>query len=116
MSTPRRELTATVISVNVGSMLSKELAYENIQEVYHTDSTAVLGYINNDARRFQIYVGNGVQHIRDRSKPDQWHHIAGKDNQPTKPLADSPPKNFSKIPAGIRDQISYGRKRSQRKT
>lgn len=56
-------------------MLSKELAYENIQ-VYHMDSSEVLGYIHNDARRFHTYVGNRVQHIRDRLKPDQWHYVS----------------------------------------
>ena len=43
-------------------------------------SEVVLGYISNDARRFHTYVGNRVQHIHDRSKPEQWHHVSGKDN------------------------------------
>ena len=65
MSIPRLELTAAVISVNVSSMLMKELAYDSIEQLYHTDSTVVLCYINNDARGFHTYVVNGVQHIRD---------------------------------------------------
>ena len=79
MSTPRCELTAAVISVNVTSMLNKERDYKNIEEIYYTDSSVVLGYISNDARRFHIYVGNRVQHIRDRSKPSQWHYVASED-------------------------------------
>ena len=43
MSVPRLELTAAVISVNVASMLNKELAYHSIEEVYHTNSSVVLG-------------------------------------------------------------------------
>jgi hypothetical protein len=66
MSTPRMELTAAVVSVNVSSMLSKELKYKETEALYHTDSTVVLGYINNEARRFHTYVGNRVQYIRDR--------------------------------------------------
>jgi hypothetical protein len=58
MSTPRMELTAAVISVNVSSMLPKELNYKETKELYHTDSTVVLGYINNEARRSHTYVGN----------------------------------------------------------
>lgn len=55
-------------------MLSWELDYEDIEEIFidteiyteiYTDSAAVLGYINNDARRFHMYVGNRVQYIRD---------------------------------------------------
>ena len=80
ISIPRKELTAAVISVNVSSMLSRELDYQNIEEVFYTDSSAVLGYVNNDDKRFHTYVGNRVQHIRDRSRPDQWHHIPGKEN------------------------------------
>ena len=80
MSTPRMELTAAVVSVNVSSMLSKELKYKETEELYHTDSTVVLGYINNEARRFHTYVGNRVQYIRDRSKPEQWRHVAGELN------------------------------------
>ena len=80
ISIPRLELTAAVMSVNVTSMLATELSIDDIPLTYHTDSEIVLGYINNDARRFHVYVGNRVQHIRDRSSPDQWHHVAGKDN------------------------------------
>ena len=80
MSTPRMELTAAVVSVNVPSMLSKELKYKETEALYHTDSTVVLGYINNEARRFHTYVGNRVQYIRDRSKPEQWRHVAGEVN------------------------------------
>jgi len=80
ISIPRLELTAAVMSVNVTSMLSSELNIADVSSTYHTDSEIVLGYINNDARRFHVYVSNRVQHIRDRSSPDQWHHVAGKDN------------------------------------
>ena len=27
-----------------------------------------------------VYVDNRVQYIRDRSNPEQWHHVPGKDN------------------------------------
>ena len=40
----------------------------------------MLCYISNDPSRFHTYVGNRVQHICDRSKPEQWHHVSGKDN------------------------------------
>ena len=80
MSTPRRELTAAVISANVASMLSRELKYKDPVEVFYTDSSVVLGYIRNEAKRFHTYVGNRVHHIHDRSKPQQWHYVASSSN------------------------------------
>ena len=75
MSILRMELTAAVVSVNVTKMLQSELDYKILRSVYYTDSEVVIGYISNDARRFHVYVGNGVQHIHDRSDPEQWHHV-----------------------------------------
>ena len=74
------ELIVAVVSVNVMKVLQSELDYENLQSVYYTDSEVVIGYISNEAHRFHVYVGNRVQHIRDRSDPEQWHHMPGKDN------------------------------------
>ena len=75
-SVPRLELTAAVVSVRVSALLQKELEYENIYEVFWTDSKVVLGYIANDARKFHVYVANRVQRIRDHTKPSQWRHVA----------------------------------------
>lgn len=61
-------------------MLQSELDYENLGSVYYTYSEVVIGYISNEARRFRVYVGNRVQHIHDRSNPEQWHHVPGKVN------------------------------------
>ena len=80
MSTPRRELTAAVISVNVASMLKRELNYKHPVEVFYTDSSVVLGYIRNEAKRFHTYVGNRVHHIHERSKPEQWHYVTSTNN------------------------------------
>ena len=40
----------------------------------------VIAYIHNDARRFHVYVGNRVQHVRNHTSPEQWHHVPGRDN------------------------------------
>ena len=93
MSIPRLELTAVVISVSVSSILTKELAY-SIEQLYHTDSTVVLCYIKNDARRFHTYVGNRWQHIRDRSEPGQWYHVPGNENPADKASRGLTPKEL----------------------
>ena len=80
VSIPRLELTAAVISVNVVQELSRELDYDVDADIYCSDSTVVLGYVQNEARRFHVYVGNRVQAIRSKTSPESWHHVKGKDN------------------------------------
>ena len=76
ISIPRLELTAA----NVTAKLKSEFGVDNVQCYYYTDSEIVIGYINNDARRFHVYVGNRVQHIRDGSSPEERFHVPGKEN------------------------------------
>lgn len=73
-SIPRLKLAAAVISAKLSVMLKGELDMKIDQEIFWTDSRVVLGYINNDARRFHKFVANRVQMIRDSSDPSQWHY------------------------------------------
>ena len=77
---PRLELMAALLSVRVSASLREELEYDQITEVFYTDSQVVLGYIKNDARRFHVFVANRVQQIRENSTPDQWKYIETKEN------------------------------------
>ncbi|XP_022804737.1 uncharacterized protein LOC111341954 [Stylophora pistillata] len=77
---PRLELTAAVVSSKISCMLRKELDYTQMKEVFWTDSKTVLGYINNYARRFHVFIGNRVQEIRERTSPNQWHYVGTKSN------------------------------------
>lgn len=61
---PRLELTAAVLSVKVSLFLKRELNLQIEREYFWTDSKVVLGYINNEARRFHVYVANRVPIIR----------------------------------------------------
>ena len=72
---PRLELTAALVSVKTGAILCRELEYNQITEVFWTDSKVVIGYISNDARRFHVFVANRVQQIRDRTSPSQWNYV-----------------------------------------
>ena len=40
-----------------------------------TDSKVVLGYINNETKRFYVYVRNRVDRIRLLTKPNQWNYV-----------------------------------------
>lgn len=77
---PRLELTAAVLSVKISESVRKELRLQVDFEKYWTDSQVVLGYIQNNARRFHVFVANRIQQIRDLSEPDQWGHVKGQDN------------------------------------
>ena len=56
-------------------MIRKELDVEVNEEIYYSDSKVVLGYIQNESRRFYIYVANRVQTIRNATEPHQWRNI-----------------------------------------
>ena len=75
VTVPRLELTAATVSVRVGQMLNKELEIKPESVIYHTDSTTVLRYIGNERKRFQIFVANRVQLIRDFTSPMQWKYV-----------------------------------------
>ncbi|XDV25278.1 hypothetical protein PO909_029222 [Leuciscus waleckii] len=77
---PRLELSAAVVAVRTSDMLQRELEIQDLQEFFWTDSTVVLGYINNDARRFQVFVANRIQRIKSSTMPEQWAHVASEDN------------------------------------
>ena len=77
---PRLELTAATVSVRLGEMMKKELDDKPDTVQYHTDSTTVLRYIGNDQKRFQVFVANRVQLIRNFSDPSQWRYVETKEN------------------------------------
>ncbi|KAI5085315.1 hypothetical protein C0J45_23790, partial [Silurus meridionalis] len=77
---PRLELTAAVVATRIGDLLKRELELEGIREYYWTDSKVVLGYINNDAKRFHVFVANRIQQMRSRTEPSQWRYVASDEN------------------------------------
>jgi len=65
ITVPRLELAAATVSANTSKFLRQELSYTDIKENFWTDSKIVLGYVNNEAKRFHVYVANRIQQIRD---------------------------------------------------
>lgn len=76
---PRLELQAAVLAVKLGCRMQQELDFDT-QLVCYTDSQIVLGYIANEVKRFQTYVANRVNQIRELSKVNQWLHVSGETN------------------------------------
>ncbi|KAJ8041442.1 hypothetical protein HOLleu_12255 [Holothuria leucospilota] len=77
---PRLELQAAVLAAKVDKMLREELDIVIDRSYFWVDSEIVLKYINNDSRRFHVFVGNRVSMIRQLSSPCQWNFIPGKLN------------------------------------
>lgn len=91
---PRLEPTVALLSVRVSTSLWEELEYDQITEVFYTDSQVVLDYIKNDARRFHVFVANWVQKIRENSTPDQWKYIETKENPADESSRGLPPQDL----------------------
>ena len=52
------ELVASVLSVKIAALIRRELDIEWKNETFWTDSKVVLGYINNNTKKFKIFVAN----------------------------------------------------------
>ena len=67
---PRMELCATVNAVQSAIANISEMVKKKPYKIkFYSDSKLVLGYINNEERRFARYVGNRINVIRKLSKP-----------------------------------------------
>ena len=74
------ELTAATVSVCLLEMIARELDETVNSRHFWTDSTTVLKYIRNEKKRFQVFVANRVQTIRDATNPHQWRCVESKRN------------------------------------
>lgn len=77
---PQLELAAAVVSVTASNTVKEELSLSDAVEYFWTDSKVVLGYINNEARRFHTFVSNRIQKIHLSSSPQQWRYVSTSDN------------------------------------
>ena len=49
-----------------------------MDEVFWTDSQAVLGYINNTVKIFKAFAANRVQQIKEKTDVQQWRYVPTK--------------------------------------
>lgn len=76
---PRLELQAASVATKVAGVVIGALSLPDHAHFY-TDSRIVLCYLQNDARRFKVYVANRVSHIKEHTNPEQWHHVSSEEN------------------------------------
>ena len=75
LTIPRMELSAAVVATKLDGICRRELSLSIDQSFFWTDSTCVLGYIENEDKRFQTFVANRVAAIHKASFPSQWHYV-----------------------------------------
>jgi hypothetical protein len=79
-SIPRLELQAAVLSTRMNKMLRQELDLPIQESRYWTDSEIVLHYLKNRTRRFQTFVANRIEEIKENSLLEEWSHVPGTQN------------------------------------
>lgn len=72
---PRLELCAAVLAVEIAETVVSSMDSHMNSGTFYSDSKVVLGYINNEQRRFYVYVSNRVQRIRQAMSPQQWKYV-----------------------------------------
>ena len=72
---PRLELQAALLAAKQCKSLKSELGLD-CQSYLWSDSRIVLGYINNESKRFHTYVANRLSQIHEVSSTTQWNHVA----------------------------------------
>ena len=72
VSIPGLELTAATLSVKISKLIREELQYSIDKEYFWTDSQVMLGYLQNESKRFKIFVANSIQIIKENSVVGQW--------------------------------------------
>ena len=77
---PRIELNGAKLSVVLKEILQEELEYNIDKEIYWTDSTTVLKYIQSESGRFVRFVANRVSYIRKHTDQSQWRYVPSSQN------------------------------------
>ena len=77
---PRAELVTAVVAVKQHLQILEELEYQVHRTFFWTDSMVVRQYLSNEVTRYQVFVANRVQFIRDHTDVKQWCYVPTKDN------------------------------------
>ena len=72
---PRLELSAATVAVNLDKMMRRELDIQINHSMFWTNSTAVLKYIKNENKHFQVFVANRLAVTHDGTQQIQWSYI-----------------------------------------
>ena len=79
-SVPRLELMAAVSAVKMDQILRKELALQLRPSIFWSDSSIVIQSLQNDTKRFPLFVSRRLSLISKHTCVDNWKHVPTKQN------------------------------------
>ena len=80
LTIPRLELQAAVLGIRVKNTIMNEIDTDIDRITFWSDTMLTLQYINNETKRFRVFVSNRVAEIRKYSDVSQWRHVPGNEN------------------------------------
>ena len=80
LSIVRLELCAAVEATRLDSFIKEVLDVQIVKSTFFTDSEIVRAYIQNDSKRYKVFVANRVSEIRQHTSPSQWFHVPSEIN------------------------------------
>ncbi|XP_071051336.1 uncharacterized protein [Onthophagus taurus] len=86
ITVPRLELMGALLLADLMSKVTNALKVDILKTTYWTDSSVVLGWLSIDPSQLQIFVGNRVTKILERTNSNEWRYVSTKDN-PADPIS-----------------------------
>lgn len=80
LTIPRLELQASVLATRLSHTVQSEFVVRNCKDFFWTDSTTTLHCLNNQAKRFPVFVANRVGEILRTTNASQWNFVPGTAN------------------------------------
>jgi hypothetical protein len=80
LTIPKLELQGAVMSVRLAETLQNELDLKISRVLFWTDALTVLRYIQNEEKRWKIFIANRIAEIRESTEPAQWKFVPGPQN------------------------------------
>lgn len=80
MGPARLETQACVLAVRQQDLIRSEIDLKVDRYVLWSDSMTAIQYINNETRRFHVYIANRITEIHESTDPSQWYHCPGLQN------------------------------------
>ncbi|XP_071056102.1 uncharacterized protein [Onthophagus taurus] len=86
ITVPRLELMGALLLADLMSKVKNALIVDILKTIYWTDSSVVLGWLSIEPSQLQIFVGNRVTKILERTNSNEWRYVSTKDN-PADPIS-----------------------------
>ncbi|XP_032229033.2 uncharacterized protein LOC116612438 [Nematostella vectensis] len=80
ISIPRLELMAAGLGLKLAECVSRILDIPLSQHTFWSDSMDVIYWIHGQSRRYKPFVANRVSTFHEKTSPQQWRHVPGKEN------------------------------------